>query len=110
MDNLTFLIAGIIVALLIAVGAVFFASSNPDGLESTALVIQGDKTLTGDALPDAQVNEDVPGRFSYEAPLKDYSLGGSLGSKGGVIAMAVGVLISLVVVLGASKLLARPNR
>jgi len=110
MDNRTFLIVGIIGALLIAVVAVYFASSDPDGLESTALIIQGDKTLTGDTPPGAEVNEDIPGRFVYEAPLKDYSLGDSLGSSGGVIAMVLGVIISLAVVLGAAKILARPNR
>jgi len=112
MDNRTFLVAGIIVALLIAVVAVFFASSDPDGLESTALIIQGDKSLTGDTPPDAEVNEDIPGRFVYEAPLKDYSLGDAMGSTGGVIAMVLGVIISLAVVLGAAKalVLARPHR
>lgn len=110
MDNRTFLIAGVIVALLIGVVAVFFASSDPDGLESTALIIQGDKTLTGDTPPNAEVNEDIPGRFVYEAPMKDYSLGDSLGSTGGIIAMILGVLLSLGVVLGATKILARPNR
>jgi cobalt/nickel transport protein len=110
MDNRTFLIAGIFVAVLIAVVAVFLASSDPDGLESTALIIQGDKTLTGDTPQDAQVNEDVPDRFVYEAPMKDYSLGGRLGSTGGIIAMVFGVLLSLGLVLGATKILARPNR
>jgi cobalt/nickel transport protein len=110
MDNRTFLIVGIIVAVLIAVVAVFFASSDPDGLESTALIIQGDKTLTSTAPPTAEVNEDIPGRFAYEAPMKDYSLGESLGSAGGIIAMVFGVILSLGLVLGATKILARPNR
>jgi len=109
MDNRTFLAAGLIVAIVIAIVAVFFASSDPDGLESTALIIQGDKTLTGDTPPNAEVNEDIPGRFVYDAPMKDYSLGESLGSVGGIIAMVVGVLLSLGLVLGAVKLLARPN-
>ncbi len=47
MDNKTFIIAGIVVALLIGVVAVFMASADPDGLESTALVVQGQKELTG---------------------------------------------------------------
>ncbi|WP_440950294.1 PDGLE domain-containing protein [Methanosphaerula subterraneus] len=112
MDNRTFLVAGIIAALLIAVVAVFFASSDPDGLESTALIIQGDKSLTGDTPPTAEVNEDIPGRFVYEAPMKDYALGDAMGSTGGVIAMVVGVLISLGIVLGATKalVLSRPHR
>ncbi len=41
MDNKTFLIAGLIVALLIGVIAVFLASGDPDGLESTALIGTG---------------------------------------------------------------------
>ncbi|ACL17891.1 PDGLE domain-containing protein [Methanosphaerula palustris] len=110
MDNRTFLIAGIIVAVLIAVVAVFFASSDPDGLESTALIIQGDKTLTSTAPPTAEVKEDIPGRFTYEAPMKDYSLGESLGSASEIIAMVSGVLLSLGLVLGATKILAHPNR
>lgn len=110
MDNRTFLIAGILVAVLIAVLAVFLASSDPDGLESTGLIIQGDRTLTGDTPPTAGVNADIPGRFTYEAPMKDYSLGDRFGSTGGVIAMVLGVLLSLGVVLGAAKILARPNR
>ena len=47
MDNKTFIIVGIAIALLIGVVAVFFASGDPDGLESTALMIQGQKSLTG---------------------------------------------------------------
>ena len=36
-----------VIALLIGVIAVFMASADPDGLESTALVVQGQKDLTG---------------------------------------------------------------
>ena len=43
MDNKTFMIVGIIIALLIGVVAVFMASGDPDGLESTALIVQGQK-------------------------------------------------------------------
>ena len=43
MDNKTFIIVGIVIALLIGVVAVFMASGDPDGLESTALVVQGRK-------------------------------------------------------------------
>ena len=46
-DNKTFIIGGIIIALIIGVAAVFLASGDPDGLESTALVVQGQKTITG---------------------------------------------------------------
>ena len=42
-DNKTFIVAGLIIALIIGVIAVFAASSDPDGLESTALVYRGRK-------------------------------------------------------------------
>jgi hypothetical protein len=44
-DNKKFMIAGIIIALLIGVIAVFIASKDPDGLESTALVCRDKKQL-----------------------------------------------------------------
>lgn len=100
MDNKTFIIGGIIVALLIGVLAVFLASADPDGLESTALVVQGQKSLTGDTPPDAEINEDLNGKFSYESPMPDYSLGESMGSLGGLIAIVVGTILAFLVVLG----------
>jgi cobalt/nickel transport protein len=105
MDNRTFLIAGIIIAILIGVVAVFFASGDPDGLESTALMVQGQKTLTGGTPPDAEIHEDTTGKFSYEAPMPDYSLGEQLGPLGGIIAIVAGTLLASGIVLGISKLL-----
>lgn len=105
MDSKTFVIAGIVVALLIGVVAVFFASGDPDGLESTALVVQGQKTLTGDTPPDAELHEDAPGKFSYESPMPDYSLGETLGPLGGIIAIVIGTLLAFGIVLGFSKVI-----
>lgn len=105
MDSKTFVIAGIVVALLIGVVAVFFASGDPDGLESTALVVQGQKTLTGDTPPDAELHEDTPGKFSYESPMPDYSLGETLGPLGGIIAIVIGTLLAFGIVLGFSKVI-----
>jgi cobalt/nickel transport protein len=107
METKTFVIVGIGVALLIGLLAVFFASGDPDGLESTALVIQGDKTLTGDTPPNAEVKEDIPGRFSYSSPLPDYTLGEEWGKPGEAIAIVTGVFLAFVAVFGASKLMAR---
>jgi len=110
-DNKTFLIGGIIVALLIGVVAVFLASGDPDGLESTALIVQGDKTLTGDTPADAEIQEDLTGKFSYESPMPDYSLGEAMGSTGGIVAIVVGTLLAFGVVLGiayAIKLAGKP--
>lgn len=105
MDNKTFIIAGIVVAILIGIVAVFMASGDPDGLESTALMIQGQKTLTGGAPADAEIHEDTVGKFSYESPMPDYSLGETLGPLGGIIAIVAGTLLAFGIVLGISKML-----
>jgi cobalt/nickel transport protein len=110
MDNKTFLSAGIIVALLIGVVAVFFASGDPDGLESTALMVQGQKTLTGDTPPDAEIHEDTTGKLSYEPPMPDYSLDETPGPLGGVIAIVVGTLLVFAIALGLSKVLAEKKK
>jgi cobalt/nickel transport protein len=100
MDNKTFLAAGIVIALLIGVAAVFLASGDPDGLESTALIVQGQKSLTGNTPPGAEIHEDLNGKFAYSAPMPDYSLGETMGSSGGIIAIVVGTILAFVVVLG----------
>lgn len=106
MDNKTFLILGLAVAILIGVVAVFFASGDPDGLESTALMVQGQKTLTGDTPEDAEIHEDLAGKFSYEPPLPDYSLGESSGTLGGVFAIVFGTLLTFGIAFGISNLVA----
>jgi len=104
MDNKTFLIAGIIIALLIGVLAVFLASGDPDGLESTALMVSGQKALTGAAPEEGNPEAVGTGTFSYSAPMPDYSLGETMGSFGGVIAIIVGIFLTLAVVIGATWL------
>ena len=105
MATRTFIIIGIVIALLIGVVAVFFASSDPDGLESTALMIQGQKTLTGATPPDAEIKEDLNGKFAYSSPMPDYSLGETMGPLGGIIAIVAGTLLAFVIVLGLSRLI-----
>jgi cobalt/nickel transport protein len=105
MDNKTFIIAGIVVAILIGVVAVFMASGDPDGLESTALMVQGQKTLTGGTPADAEIVEDTTGKFSYKSPMPDYALGEQLGPLGGIIAIVAGILLAFGIVLGISKVL-----
>jgi cobalt/nickel transport protein len=106
MENRTFIIAGIAIALLIGIVAVFFASADPDGLESTALIIQGQKTLTGSTPGDAEIQEDLNGKFSYSSPMPDYSLGEAMGPLGGIIAIVAGTLLAFGLVLGSSRLIA----
>ncbi|PKL68422.1 MAG: cobalamin biosynthesis protein CbiN [Methanomicrobiales archaeon HGW-Methanomicrobiales-1] len=113
MDNKTFIIVGIVIALLIGVVAVFMASGDPDGLESTALIVQGQKTLTGPTPPDAEIAEDMTGKFSYSSPMPDYSLGESMGSMGGMVAIIVGTILAFLVVLGLAygiKLAGKPAK
>jgi cobalt/nickel transport protein len=105
MDNRTFIIVGIVIALLIGVVAVFLASGDPDGLESTALMIQGQKTLTGATPQDAEIVENTTGKFSYTAPMPDYSLGEQIGTPGGIVAIVAGTLLAFGVVFGIAKLL-----
>jgi cobalt/nickel transport protein len=102
MDNKTFIVAGLIIAILIGFIAVFMASSDPDGLESTALVIQGEKSLTGVTPPDAEVQETLEDTFSYESLMPDYSLGEEWGALGGIIAIIVGTILAFLVVIGLS--------
>jgi cobalt/nickel transport protein len=105
-----FVAAGIVLTILIAIGAVYLASPAPDGLESTALVVQGDKTLTGDAPPDAEVREAAAGRFTYESLLPDYSLGGAWGRPGEILALTAGILLMVLLIYGISRLVARPAK
>ena len=99
-DNKTLLVGGLIIAILIGVVAVFLASSDPDGLESTALMIQGQKSLTGSTPADAEIQENLDGKFSYSAPMPDYSLGEQMGSEGGIIAIIGGTILAFLVVIG----------
>jgi cobalt/nickel transport protein len=110
MDNKTFIIAGIIVALLIGVVAVFFASADPDGLESTMLVVQGQKDLTGGTPENAEIQEDLTDKFSYTSLMPDYSLGEDMGPLGGLIAIIVGTIIAFLIVLGLAYTIKVANK
>jgi len=113
MNSRTFIIAGIAVALLIGVVAVFLASGDPDGLESTALVVQGQKDLTGPAPGDAGIEEDPEGNLSYASPMPDYSLGGETGTPGGILAIVGGTLLAFLAVFGllrAMRTFSRPKK
>jgi cobalt/nickel transport protein len=99
-DNKILIIGGIILAIIIGVFAVFFASGDPDGMESTALIVQGQKTLTGSTPPDAVVYENTDGKFTYNSPMPDYSLGEGSGSGGSILAIVVGTILAFLVAIG----------
>lgn len=102
--NIRFIVGGILVALAIAIIAVFLASSDPDGLDSTALIASGQKTLTAPATGD-EVSVEAPGHYAYEAPIPDYSLGEKWGPAGGIIAMVVGTIITFAIGIGIAWML-----
>ncbi len=84
--NKKFLMGGLAIALIIAVLAPFLASSNPDGLESTAeTVMQNPET-----------------EAAFESPLPDYTIPflGEDNQLGGVIALVLGTLLVLVLAYG----------
>ena len=109
-DNRTLLIGGLAAALIIGVVAVFLASGDPDGLESTALLAQGGKTLTGDTPPDAEIHEDTEGKFSYTPPMQDYTFGEKPGPLGGVIAIIAGTIVAFLIVLGLMYAVKAPSK
>ncbi len=107
METKAFLAAGIAVALLIGVVAVFFAAGDPDGLESTALVVQGEKTLTGDTPAGAEIHEETADRFVYHSPFPDYDIGPLSGPAGGALAIVAGTLLAFAGVWGMSRIIAK---
>ncbi len=89
-----FVLAGLAICILIAVLAPFIASSNPDGLEKTA--------------------EDISTTHesnSYNAPMSDYMIPilGKDNPYGGVLALIIGILITLAIAYVAAILLRRRN-
>lgn len=83
--NSKLLLVGLIMALCIAALAPFLASSNPDGLESTAEEV-----------------DEAEGKEAeyYEAPMPDYAVPG-IGDErfAGVIAIVIGTVLMLLLAL-----------
>ena len=86
--NTYLVIIGLVICILIAVLAPFIASSNPDGLEKSA--------------EDAEVSEDVAYEF-IESPFPDYTIGDSV--IGEVIALILGIFVTLIIGFGVAYLL-----
>jgi cobalt/nickel transport protein len=101
-----FVAIGLVIALLIGVTAVFLASGDPDGLESSALVVQDAKSLTGPSPEDADAEAIGAGTFEYEAPMPDYSMGESGGKVGEIVAVVLGTILALLIVFGVGRAVA----
>jgi cobalt/nickel transport protein len=112
-DMLT--VAGITIALTIAIFAPYYASTYPDGLDSTFLAAYGakevstvhiDESKVGSA--EAAVAEMTGNRFTWQAPLPGYSLPG-LDKPGEVLAILFGVIVLFILGFGISRFIARKN-
>jgi cobalt/nickel transport system permease protein len=109
------IIAGIAVILAMAVFAPYYASTYPDGLDSTFLSAYGAKDVATvhidtekAASAEELVTEKTGNTFSWQAPLPDYSLPG-LDKPGEVIAILFGVLVLFVLGFGISRFISRKN-
>jgi cobalt/nickel transport protein len=94
------------VALLVAGGLSYFASSAPDGLDSVTLhgceVVE---TGAGEQLDGTCIAQNAGDHALAAGPLADYSVGGSHGTVG--VAGVIGVLVTLVLAGGLFWLLRR---
>jgi cobalt/nickel transport protein len=89
--NRNLLIGGVFIAIILAILAPFLASSNPDGLESTA-----EKVMP--------VPETEP---AFQSPLPDYTIPllGENNPWGGVISLIMGTLIVMLLAFGIASLM-----
>jgi len=107
--------AGIVVALSIAIFAPYYASTYPDGLDSTFLTLSGAKdpdsisvNESGIESAHAAVMEKTGNGVSWEAPLTDYAIPG-LDKSGEVLAIIFGVVVLFALGFGISRFIARKN-
>lgn len=89
--NRNLIVGGLVIALIIAVLAPFLASSNPDGLESSAESL---------GVPESEA--------AFQSPLPDYAIPGMEDNPwGGVLALIVGTILVLVIALAVAKLISK---
>ncbi len=107
--------AGIVIALSIAILAPYYASTYPDGLDSTFLTLSGVKdpdtvsvNESGIESAHATAQEKTGTSVSWEAPLTDYAIPG-LDKPGEVLAIIFGVMVLFALGFGISRFIARKN-
>jgi cobalt/nickel transport protein len=99
-----FFVGFLVAALLIAGGLSYFASSDPDGLDSVTLDgCTVTRTGTGEQLDGTCIAQNAQDHALGSGPLADYSVDGAEGTVGP--AGVVGVLATLVVAGGLFRLL-----
>jgi cobalt/nickel transport protein len=96
----------LVIALLVAGGLSYFASSDPDGLDSVTLsgcdVVETD---AGEQLEGTCIAQNVTDSAAAGSPLADYAIGGAEGTVG--LAGVLGVIVTLAVAGGLFWLLRR---
>lgn len=109
------IVAGIAIALAIAIYAPYYASTYPDGLDSTFLSAYGAKDTTTVhideskvVLAEAAAAEKSGNTFSWEAPLPEYTLPG-MDKPGEVLAIIFGVLVLFILGFGISRFITRQH-
>jgi hypothetical protein len=109
------MVAGITIALAIAVFAPYYASTYPDGLDSTFLTAYGAKEVNTVHIDESKaefaetaVAEKTGNTFTWQAPLPEYSLPG-LDKPGEVLAILFGVFVLFLLGFGISRFMARKN-
>lgn len=107
MSTTLFITAGLVIAFLIGSSAVFFASENPDGLESAALFVQNTKELFGESPEDGDPEAVGTGTFEFEAPIPDYTL--EQGEGIDVLVAFGGILLTFAAVFGFAQILRRKS-
>ena len=101
-----FYVGFLVVALLVAGGLSYFASSAPDGLDTVALNgCQTVQTAGGEELMGECIAQNATDHATAGGPLADYSIFGGDGTVGP--AGIIGVLVSLVAAGGLFWLLRR---
>jgi len=109
------IVAGITIALSLAIIAPYYASTYPDGLDSTFLSAYGAKDVTTvhideakSVLAEGAVTEKTGNTFSWQAPLPDYAIPG-MDKPGEAMAIIFGVLVLFALGFGISRFISRKN-
>jgi cobalt/nickel transport system permease protein len=104
--------AGIALALCLAIIAPFYASTYPDGLDSTFLTLSGAKSPETVHIDEAQaeaahqeVVEKTGNTVSWQAPIPNYAIPG-MEKPGEVLAIAFGVIVLFILGFGVSRFIA----
>ena len=101
-----FLLGFLLIALLVAGGLAYLASSAPDGLDTvTRNGCTVTETADGEQLEGTCIAKNAGDHALGDGPLADYAVGGGAGTVG--LAGVIGVLVTAVVAGGLFGLLRR---